>query len=77
MLIDKPTHLLESFIQSVKTMRQLQRQYFAARKQHLPEAGAILTKAREAEAEVDKLIQDLNQEPELPNLFTTFKPAKK
>jgi hypothetical protein len=60
--------MLHAFLNAVREMREMQRSYFAARKQNSPRANAILNEAREAERIVDNMIRLLS-DPQEPTLF--------
>jgi hypothetical protein len=46
---------MEEFVNAVKEMRRLQRQYFSTRNKN------VLQRSKDAEREVDKMIQNYNQ----------------
>ena len=49
---------MNDFVSLVRKMRQLQRAYFEARRQNLPEASTTLNKCKQVEREVDSFLKD-------------------
>lgn len=60
------------FIQAVAQMRQLQKSYFKARRQNLPEAATFLEQSKRAEKIVDDLLEEITKPipSQQPNLFS-------